>query len=33
MTHYERRRHIVVSFAFFAAAIAWALLMNALQRL
>jgi hypothetical protein len=33
MTRYERRRHLTVSFAFFAAAIVWALLMSALQRL
>jgi len=33
MTRSERRRHLAVSSAFFAAAIAWALLMSALQRL
>lgn len=33
MTRSERRRQLGLSFAFFAAAIAWALLMSALQRL
>jgi hypothetical protein len=33
MTRSERRRQLAVSFAFFTAAIAWALLVSALQRL
>ena len=33
MTRSERRHQLAVSFAFLAAAIAWALLMSALQRL
>jgi hypothetical protein len=33
MTRSERRRLLAVSFAFFTAAIAWALLTSALQRL
>ena len=33
MTRHERRRHLVASFTFFAATVAWAMLMTALQRL